>query len=213
MRLKFGKFKVCTCAAIAILMVSCAGSFAIAQQRPAASGQVQSQTQNQAPTAAPAVAPVAVPTEPQSTVATFGDWSLRCFRQEGAQSNRICEVGQTIQVQGQQGPLAQIALGRLQRADPLKFTIALPNNVAFPSTVRVAMDEKDTQPFELSWRRCVQGACVADGDPSTAIIQRFRARTEPVRLIFKDATGRDIVIPLSFRGLAQALDALAKEAA
>jgi invasion protein IalB len=193
--------------AMAIMLTFATGVAAVAQQRPVA--QAQSPVA-QSPAATPA--PPAIPTEPQSTVATFGDWVLRCVRQgEGAQGTRICEVAQTIQVQGQQAPLAQVAFGRVQRADPMKLTMVLPNNVSFPSSVRVTMDERDTQPFDLTWRRCVPGACIADGEPSVAVIQRFRARTEPARVTFKDAGGRDVVIPFSFRGLSQALDALAKE--
>ena len=193
---------------LAGLMLSTSVAQVSAQQRQAAPAQPA-----QGSGTAPASAPAPVPTEPQSTVASFGDWVVRCARQgDGAQSTRICEVAQTIQVQGQQGPLAQIAFGRVQRNDPLKMTMVLPSNVSFPSTVRVSMDEKDTQPYELAWRRCVPGACVADAEPGAPVIQRFRARVEPARVTFKDSTGRDLVLPISFRGLAQALDALAKEA-
>ncbi len=181
---------------------------ATAQQRP----QPPQAQAPAAPSAAPAPAAVAVPSEPQSTVASFGDWALRCVRQgDGAQAARMCEVTQNIQAQGQQGPLAQIAFGRVQRTDPLRLTAVLPPNVSFPSVVRVMMDEKDTQPFDMAWARCVPGACVAFGEPAQAVIQRFRARTESARLIFKDSSGRDIAVPLSFRGLSQALDAMAKE--
>lgn len=183
---------------------------AVAQQRPVAQTPPIS---DQAPAATPAPTQPPIPNEPQSTVATYGDWVLRCVRQGGAQGSRICEVAQTIQVQGQQGPLAQVAFGRVQRTNPMKLTMVLPNNVSFPSVVRVTMDERDTQPFDLAWRRCLPGACIAEGEPTAAVIQRFRARTEPARVTFKDAGGRDVVIPFSFRGLAQALDALAKEAA
>ncbi len=166
----------------------------------------------QAAPAAPAPAPAPVSNEPQSTQATFGDWTMRCVRQANAgQATRICEVTQNIQVQGQQAPLAQVAFGRLQRSDPMRLTTILPSNVTFPSSVRVILDEKDTQPFEMPWRRCVPGACIAFGEPSQAVIQRLRGRTEPARIMFKDANDRDIAIPLSLRGLPQALDALAKE--
>ncbi len=169
-----------------------------------------------APSAAPAPAPAAPPqvaNEPQSTTAAFGDWVMRCARQgEGAAVVRICEVSQTIQVQGQQRPLAQVAFGRVQRTDPMKLTAVLPSNVSFPSVVRVTVEDKDPQPFDLVWRRCIPGACIADAEPNAGTLQRFRARTEPASLTFKDAGGRDVAIPLSMRGLAQALDALAKEA-
>lgn len=69
---------------------------------------------------------------PQSTTAVFGDWGLRCVGpREGGPTQHICEVVQSIQVQGQAAPIAQIALGRLQKADPLRLTVVLPNNVSF----------------------------------------------------------------------------------
>ena len=185
--------------------VALAGSISLAQAqqgRPA-----------QAPAPAPVTtpAPVPVPAEPQATTAAFGDWLVRCGRDgEGATVRRICEVAQTIQVQGQQGPLAQIAIGRVNRADPLRITIVLPTNVSFPSTVSIGT-EPDKNIADLAWRRCVPGACIADVELQIPVLQQLRGRADTGRMTFKDASGRDIVLPLSLRGLAQALDALAKE--
>lgn len=182
---------------------------ASAQPQPQPQPSPRPQTQS-AQGAAPVVP--AVPVEPNATTAAFGDWVLRCARQgEGAQVQRVCEVAQTVQVQGQQGPLAQVAIGRLQKAAPLKMTVILPSNVSFPSSVSVGGDEKDRSNIDLPWRRCVPGACIADGEPAAAALQQLRARTEPGRVAFKDAGGRDVAVPLSLRGLPQALDALARE--
>ena len=41
-------------------------------------------------------------------------------------------------------------------------------------------------------------------------LKRWKALTAPARLQFKDSTGRELTIPVSTKGLAQALDALAK---
>lgn len=170
----------------------------------------QNRAQAQTPPAAQPQPP-AVPATPDRTTAAFGDWVLRCERTgEGTASVRICEVGQSIQVQGQ-GAIAQIAIGRVSKGEPLKLTIVLQPNISFPSTIKVAVDEKDTQPLELGWRRCLPGACIADGTVTDQLLQKYRARTEPGRFTFKDAGGRDVALPLSFRGLAQGLDALAKE--
>jgi hypothetical protein len=46
---------------------------------------------------------------------------------------------------------------------------------------------------------------------SEEAIGTFGAQTEPGRIVFKDAADREVALPLSFRGLAQALAALAKE--
>jgi hypothetical protein len=40
---------------------------------------------------------------------------------------------------------------------------------------------------------------------------RLGARAEPGDIAFKDAAEHDVAVPLSFRGLTQALAALAKE--
>ena len=166
-----------------------------------------------APQQAPAAsAPAPVGTEPQQTTAAFGDWVLRCIRSVEAQPpRRLCEVSQSLQVQGGQGPIAQVAFGRPERGQPLRLTVLLPNNIALPSTVKLLTEESDTQPLELPWRRCLPGACVADLEIPPAQLNRLRARNEGGRLTFRYAAGRDVPLPISLRGLAPALDALAKE--
>lgn len=166
---------------------------------------------NKAPAnaAAPAAPPVSA--DPASTSATYGDWVLRCQRVgEGDKAQRLCEVAQTLQVQGQQAPIAQIAFGRVNPSEPLRFTVALPSNISLPGSVVISFGEKVATPMAMSWRRCVPGACIADGAPNAEDMKALRAAAEPGRLVFKDAAGRDVTLPLSFRGFAQAVDALQK---
>jgi invasion protein IalB len=157
------------------------------------------------------VAPANVGAEPQSTSATFGDWVLRCQRQgDGAAAPKVCEVALTVQT-SQKATIAQIALGRLAKGEALHLTAQLPVDVSFPSVVKLFAGDKDAHPLELEWRRCAQIGCFADTILSDEQVQQLRARSEPERLEFVEATGRAVRIPLSFRGLAPALDALAKE--
>ncbi|KQO68744.1 hypothetical protein ASF22_19505 [Methylobacterium sp. Leaf87] len=176
------------------------------------SGPAGAQTGKAAAPAAPARA-VAVPTEPGSTTASFGDWVVRCQRGGGDKPVRICEAAQTMQIQGQPQPIAQIAVGRLGPGEPLQVTAILPPNVALPSSVRVVLDEKDTTGVELAWRRCLPGGCVAEAAAREDWLKRWRLAAEPGRITFKNAAGQEVAIPLSFLGFAQALDALAKEPA
>lgn len=159
--------------------------------------------------AKPALAPVSG--DPQSTTAAYGDWVVRCQRiGDGVASRRICEAAEVIQTQGAQAPIAQIAIGRVAPADPLRLTLVLPPNVGFPSSPRVAVDAKDPQPVDLNWRRCISGGCFADVEIKDDVLQRWRALSSQGAITFKDSTGRDVAVPFSFRGLAPALDALAK---
>lgn len=145
------------------------------------------------------------------TTAAFGDWVLRCVRQPQQGAARICEVSQSLQAQGAQAPIAQIALGRPERTSPLRITVLLPNNIALPSSVKVLAEEADASPIDLPWRRCLPGACVADVEIGAAALTRLRSKSEGGRIAFRDASGREVALPISLRGLAQALDALARE--
>ncbi|MFE1599561.1 invasion associated locus B family protein [Methylobacterium sp. ID0610] len=166
------------------------------------------------PAAAPA-SPPAVSAEPGLTTASFGDWVLRCQRlAEGEKPVRLCEASQAMQIQGQAAPIAQVAIGRPAGETGLRVTALLPVSVSFPSGVRVSGDDKDGKEagaLDLAWRRCVPGGCLADGPAEDEALKRWRDGVGTGRLAFKDAAGRELGIPVSFRGLGPALDALARE--
>lgn len=152
-----------------------------------------------------------VEAEPQSTSATFGDWVMRCNRisDTSGQAQRVCEVAQTIIIQGQQAPVAEVAIGRIKKSDPLLVTVVLPINVAFPSTPQISLDGHPA--LDLTWKRCLPNGCFADAAPKDDVIRYWRAAKTTGRIETKDAFGRNVVVTISFRGLAQALDALNKE--
>lgn len=178
----------------------------------ASAGRATAQPAASKPASPPAPAAAAVPTEPSSTTASFGDWTLRCQRiADAGKTMRICEVAQVLQAQGQQAPIAQIALGRLANGEPVRVTAVMPVSVSFPSSVQITMGEKDAKPVELPWRRCLPTGCFAETAPGDDLLKQWRKASEPGRILFRDAAGRDLALPLSARGLDQALDALAKE--
>jgi invasion protein IalB len=160
---------------------------------------------------APADSPV--PSEPGVTTASYGDWVLRCQRLGTAEKPaRLCEVSQAMQVQGQAAPIAQVAVGRLPGEADLRVTALLPVAVSFPSTVRIGFEKDAKAPvLDLAWRRCLPGGCLADGPVKEEGLKPWREAEAPGRLLFRDANGQEVAIPLSSRGLAPALDALGKE--
>jgi invasion protein IalB len=160
------------------------------------------------PAAAPAAASAPVSAEPQSTSATFGDWSLNCVHKAGPGDQQVCEVIQSIVVKGQTGPIAQLAIGRTTPGDPLRLTLLLPPNVTLDKRPLVLTADGKTTLVELNWRRCVQGGCMSDAVLTDPDLSRLRGQETAGQIIFKDAADRELKIPMSWRGLPQALDAM-----
>jgi len=153
-----------------------------------------------------------VSSEPRATTASYGDWTLRCQRVgETEKAVRICELVLTIQAGQQQSPIAELAMGRLSKADPYRVTAHLPTNIKLPGVVKFSLGEKDPRTQELAWRSCAPVGCFADAQLSEAQWKSLHAQAEPGSLEYTDAAGRPVKLPVSFRGLPQAIDALAKE--
>jgi invasion protein IalB len=148
---------------------------------------------------------------PETTTATYGDWILRCQAAAAKPGQRTCEVVQSIVVQGQTAPIAQLAFGRMATGEALYLTAVLPTNITLPSVVRLSLDEKDDHAVDLPWTRCLQTGCFATLQMTDAILSRWRAVDGAGRLQFKSGAGQDTILPMSFRGLARALDALGKD--
>ncbi|MGB6490820.1 MAG: invasion associated locus B family protein [Methylovirgula sp.] len=153
-----------------------------------------------------------VGSEPETTTATYGVWTLRCtHRQAGGASLRFCEVEQGVAPQGQQNPIAQIGVGRLSPKDEMRLTVVLPTNITFSYAPKVTAQDKDPG-VELTWERCVPGGCIADAVLKDDVLRTWHAiAADTGRVLFTNAAGRNIAIEFSFRGFGQAMDAFAKE--
>ena len=164
----------------------------------------------------PAATPVpAAPTAtPDRTTATFGDWVLRCDRRaDGTPSHRFCELLHTVQRPGDAGPQAQVAVGRLSPAEPIRMTVLLPVNVQLQTAPKLTPDGREATPIELTWIQCIPAGCFANGALSDDAIKKLRASKESGRLEFRDAAGREISLPISFRGLSEAWEAFLRDGA
>ena len=140
----------------------------------------------------------------------YGDWVLTC-RKPDAQVPQNCEIVQTITVNGQKAPFAQLAIGKPKPDMPIQITVVVPQNVSFPSSVKVLIDEKDKSPTDLTWARCLPVGCFANANLKEDVQKKWGALETQGRVIFKAGNGQDIAMPISFKGLKGALEALAKE--
>jgi invasion protein IalB len=142
---------------------------------------------------------------PQLTTATYDDWTVRCEMHETV---KTCEMEQTSQIQGQ--PVSQIALGRASKGAPLRVVFQVPINVWLPAGVTLVLDDKDPG-ISATFKRCVGNGCFADAELNDETVRKLRARTANGKLLFKDATQRDVTIPVVFKGFGPAFDAMSKD--
>lgn len=158
-----------------------------------------------AQTAKPAPpAPASVdPSAPQTTTATYQDWVVRCATPEG--SPRICEAVQGVQVQGQQGLIAQIVLGRVKKDEPVRMIVELPRGVWLQGAVTAQVNEK-AAPMTLAYTRCLNG-CLAELELKNDQLNALKAAEGPGIINFVDGTQRKVQLPLSFKGFSAALAA------
>lgn len=165
-----------------------------AQQRPTA----QAQT---------APAPGAV-SQPDNTTATYGDWVMRCQQSVAA---RVCEIVQTLEQQGQRGPIALVAIGRPIKDEPIKLVIQVPSNLSLGDKAGVRVIVADKDEATAIFQRCLPGGCFAEASLSDEALKRWRGFGEAGQMRYLDAAKREVALPLSFRGFAAATEALLRE--
>ncbi len=152
------------------------------------------------------------PSEPQRTTATYANWVLACETQSGPPPQKICEAMQVVQTQaqGKTAPFSRVMIPHPLKGQPTKLIVQVPTNVTVSTNVRIQVADADpgvTAPFA----RCAPTGCFVDFEIKDDVLKKFRAATGNGKITYADVTGRDIVVPLSFSGFSQVLDALAKE--
>ena len=192
------------------LLLTLAGAAGAQQPAPKPAPPKPAPAQHPAPAPVPQAQAAPPDQNPQRTTASYGDWVVRCEVAPGPPPQKNCDMEQLAQVQGQANPISRVAIPLPPKGEPAKLFIQLPINVSFTAPVKIVTDGKDagiTTPF----RRCVPAGCFAEIELKDDIQKKFRASAEPGKIMFKDAADRDVAIPLSFKGYAQAFEALLKQ--
>ena len=139
-----------------------------------------------------------------------GDWIVACQRTVSS-GQRVCEVLQAVQVQGQTAPIARLAIAKAASSATLRLVLVLPSHITIGADPMITVAETDKEGTKATWQRCLPGGCIAEASLTDKIAAQWRSEAGQGMVTFKDGLGRDLTVPFSFRGLAQALDALAKE--
>jgi invasion protein IalB len=159
--------------------------------------------------AAPALAANASPPsspEANTTVKAFGAWALHCQPAQEQGAEPLCVVAETIQAAGDK-TIAVISIGHRHPGDPVNIVVTLPANVSFPSSVHIRTDESDKWGLELQWQRCMPGACIAGGVMSPAAVAHWSSLQSEGKIVFTDAGGDEVGVPMSLRGFGDAYKA------
>jgi len=152
----------------------------------------------------------AQPPNPQRTTATYDDWVVRCEIQAGPPQQKICDMAQLAQVQGQANPISRVGIAKPAKGEAVKLVIQLPVNVSVPGGVKIQADDKDPG-LMAPFKRCIPAGCFAEVDLKDDTMKKFRAAAQPLKMHLKDGGEHDVAIPLSLKGFAQAYDSLMKQ--
>jgi invasion protein IalB len=115
---------------------------------------------------------------------------------------------QLAQVQGQ--TISRVLIPLQAKGEPVRMFVQLPVNVSFAAGIKIVADTKDPGVTAL-FRRCVPAGCFAEAELKDDQQGRFRAAADAGKLTYKDAADRDVAVPVSFKGFAQAYEALLKQ--
>jgi invasion protein IalB len=159
---------------------------------------------------APKLPPVS--SQPQTSSANFGDWTLRC--NHAVADTKSCEVATTVRFEDpRKTPIAELVFGRISKAEAgVHATAHLPPSIVIPSVVKFRTSDKDPKAIEIPYRRCLPIGCYADVVITDAQLKSLHNLGDNAgTLEFVDGGNNPIKFTIGFRGLAQALDAMAKE--
>lgn len=198
------------CALAGALALTIAGPAAAQQPVPRPAPARPAPAQHPAPAPAPQAQAAPADQNPQRTTATYGDWVVRCEVTAGPPPQKNCDMEQLAQVQGQANPISRVAIPLPPKGEPAKLFVQLPINVSFAAPLKIMADSKDAG-ISTPFRRCVPAGCFAEVELKEDLQKKFRGAAEPGKILFKDAADRDVTIPLSFKGFAQAFEALHKQ--
>lgn len=145
----------------------------------------------------------------QSTSATYSDWVLQCVN-SGSPPKKICDIAQVTQVRGKNIKFSRVAIESAPKGKPEKLTIQLPVNVSVRDPIEIQIPGTPSSTLSGTFDRCVPVGCFASVQLRDDILKKLNANEGTGKVTFKDAAGRELAFPLSFKGFHQAFDALSK---
>ena len=90
----------------------------------------------------------------------------------------------------------------------MKLVVLIPVNVTIAPGVELSA-EAGASPVKMPIKTCIQAACFAETLMTEDEVKAFRGRAQPGKLVFSDPGENQVSVEVSFKGLDEALAALA----
>jgi invasion protein IalB len=137
----------------------------------------------------------------QRSSATYDDWTITCV-----ENQKTCELS-SQQTSDQSAVASQITISGNGKDGPLKLSIQIPPNIWLANGPKLS-GGKENVILTATYRWCVPSRCLADADLNQDALRKLSdSGDQPGKLAFRDAAQHDQTIPVSFKGLSQALQA------
>lgn len=135
---------------------------------------------------------------------SHGDWVVRCKKDS---SPKECEASQTLQTPDLKGTLAHVAV-RARKGGEVLLVVLTPPGVWLPANVTLKVP--GVPDVLLTYKRCGQ-YCVASVALTPESVTALKASAGQGDLAFENGSRSPIILPVSFKGLADALTASLKD--
>jgi invasion protein IalB len=146
-----------------------------------------------------AAAPAQPPPEPQ----TFQDWNVRCV----AGSLPPCEMLQTVQDKAGKR-LLRLSVVYLPRRDSYIIRLVTPLGISIARGVRITASSFSSQ--AIPFLRCDGAGCYVEGAIETGALDSLERGAPQAKVTIASLDGRDIALPFSLRGFADARGAMVR---
>jgi invasion protein IalB len=117
---------------------------------------------------------------------------------------------QLSRLKGNEQPFSRVVIARPAKGQPLQLIVQLPVNVTMAGGVKIELGGKDTG-LSGPFTRCLPGGCFATIEIKNDAPRQFRAASQPAHIVYTNAAGQTVSVPLSFKGFGTAFDGLGKE--
>ena len=166
-------------------------------------------------TAAPAFAQT---TEPSSTAATYGNWTVSCVQ---TADQKVCQMTTKLNLKGADGqlrPLLEVAIGQPPAGGDVRIVLQVPMDVALRAPVVVSVDaagpdkaatpKPQTELLTASYFACVPTGCIADTIFDANTLKSLQAAVSMNATFTALSGAKKISVPVDLTGFGDAWAAL-----
>jgi len=136
---------------------------------------------------------------------THGDWSVRCFPNEGGDD--LCQMYQ-LMTESEGNPVAEFTLYRIEGAGNIAAgaTVAVPLGTLLSEEMKLSVDDGQAKSYAFSF--CTMGGCFARIGLTGPEIEAFKRGAEgQIVIVPAQAPDQTVRISLSLSGFTAAFDA------